>query len=68
MKAITKFYAVGVRYNPKLGSYRYKLTTGTRRIRRGYMAVSRDFRRMLNAYRKRFCASKIHIWTYWTEA
>lgn len=39
-----------------------------RRMRRGYMAVRRDFRRRLNAYWKRFGASKIHTWTYWTEA
>lgn len=39
-----------------------------RRIRRGYMAVRRDFRRRLNAYWKRFGATKIHTWTYWTEA
>lgn len=39
-----------------------------RRMRRGYMAVRRDFRRRVNAYWKRFGASKIQTWTYWTEA
>ena len=39
-----------------------------RRMRRGYMAVRADLRRRLNAYWKRFGASKIHTWTYWTEA
>lgn len=39
-----------------------------RRMRRGYMAVRTDFRKRLNAYWKRFGASKIHTWTYWTEA
>lgn len=39
-----------------------------RRMRREYMAVRRDFRRRVNAYWKRFGASKIHTWTYWTEA
>lgn len=39
-----------------------------RRMRRGYMAVRTDFRRRVNAYWKRFGASKIHTWTYWTEA
>ena len=39
-----------------------------RRMRRGDMAVRRDFRRRVNAYWKRFGASKIHTWTYWTEA
>lgn len=38
------------------------------RMRRGYMAVRTDFRRRVNAYWKRFGASKIHTWTYWTEA
>ncbi len=39
-----------------------------RRLRRAYMAVRTDFRRRLNAYWKRFGASKIRTWTYWTEA
>lgn len=39
-----------------------------RRMRRGYMAVRRDFQRRLNAYWKRFGASKVHTWTYWTQA
>ena len=39
-----------------------------RRMRRGWMAVRTDFRRRVNAYWKRFGASKIHTWTYWTEA
>lgn len=39
-----------------------------RRMRRGYMAVRMDFRRRVNAYWKRFGATKIRTWTYWTEA
>ena len=38
------------------------------RMRRAYMAVRADFRRRLNAYWKRFGASRIRTWTYWTEA
>lgn len=39
-----------------------------RRLRRGFMEVRESFRRRLNAYWKRFGASKIRTWTYWTEA
>lgn len=39
-----------------------------RRLRRGFMEVRGSFRRRLNAYWKRFGASKIRTWTYWTEA
>lgn len=39
-----------------------------RRMRRGYMAVRRDFQRRLNAYRKSFGSTKIRTWTYWTQA
>ena len=39
-----------------------------RRIRAGYARVRKDYRKRLNAYWKRFGASKIHTWTYWTEA
>lgn len=39
-----------------------------RRLRRGFMEVRENFRRRLNAYWKRFGASKIRTWTYWTEA
>lgn len=39
-----------------------------RRLRRGFMKVRENFRRRLNAYWKRFGASKIRTWTYWTEA
>ena len=39
-----------------------------RLIRAGYAKVRRDFRKRLNAYWKRFGASKIRTWTYWTEA
>lgn len=39
-----------------------------RLIRAGYARVRRDFRKRLAAYWKRFGASKIHTWTYWTEA
>ena len=31
MKAMAKFFAVGVRHNPQLGSYLYKLIVGTRK-------------------------------------
>ena len=39
-----------------------------RRIRRAYAHVRRDFRRRLDAYWRRFGASKLYTWTYWTEA
>ena len=39
-----------------------------KRMRRGYMAVRERYRKRLNTYWKRFGASKIHTWTYWTEA
>lgn len=39
-----------------------------RLMRRAYMTVRTDFKKRLNAYWKRFGASKIHTWTYWTEA
>lgn len=39
-----------------------------RRLRRGYMVVRTAFKKRLNAYWKRFGASKIKTWTYWTEA
>lgn len=39
-----------------------------RRLRRAYMAVRADFRKRLNAYWKRFGASRVRTWTYWTEA
>lgn len=60
------------RYHPE----EYRRPTGARDlnaedvrlIRAGFAKVRRDFRRRLNAYWKRFGASKIHTWTYWTEA
>lgn len=39
-----------------------------KRMRRGYMVVRERYRKRLNTYWKRFGASKIHTWTYWTEA
>lgn len=39
-----------------------------RLIRAGYAKVRKDFRRRLNAYWKRYKASKVRTWTYWTEA
>lgn len=39
-----------------------------RLMRRAYMTVRTDFRKRVNAYWKRFGASKIRTWTYWTEA
>lgn len=39
-----------------------------RRLRRGHMVVREAFRKRINAYWKRFGASKLHTWTYWTEA
>lgn len=37
-------------------------------IRHAFMTVRTDFRKRINAYWKRFGASKIRTWTYWTEA
>ena len=39
-----------------------------RMMRHAYMLVRTAFKKRLNAYWKRFGASKIHTWTYWTEA
>lgn len=39
-----------------------------KRIRHGYAVVRKQFKKRLNAYWKRFGASKIRTWTYWTEA
>lgn len=39
-----------------------------RLIRAGYAKVRRDFRKRLSTWWKRFGASKIRTWTYWTEA
>jgi len=39
-----------------------------RLIRAGYAKVRADYKKRLNAYWKRFGASKLHTWTYWTEA
>ena len=38
-----------------------------KRMRRGYMVVRERYRKRLDAYWKRFGASKIHTWTYWSE-
>lgn len=38
------------------------------RLRAAVAEVRADFVRRLDAYWKRFGASKIHTWTYWTEA
>lgn len=37
-------------------------------IREGVAKVRADFEKRLNAYWKRFGASKLRTWTYWTEA
>lgn len=39
-----------------------------RRIRHAYMVVRADYKKRLAAWWKRFGASKIRTWTYWTEA
>lgn len=46
----------------------HKDESDMKRMRRGYMVVRERYRKRLNAYWKRFGASKIHTWTYWTEA
>lgn len=38
------------------------------RLRKGYMIVRNAFKRRLDAYWKRYGDSKLHTWTYWTEA
>lgn len=47
---------------------RYLTDDDFRRMRRAYMTVRTDFKKRLNVYWKRFDASKIRTWTYWTEA
>lgn len=39
-----------------------------RRIRHAYMVVRADYKKRLAAWWKRFGASKIRTWTYWTQA
>lgn len=47
---------------------RYLSDEEIRRMRHAYMIVRTAFKKRLDAYWKRFGASKIHTWTYWTEA
>ena len=39
-----------------------------RRLRKGFMVVRNAFLKRLDAYWKRYGDSKLHTWTYWTEA
>ena len=39
-----------------------------RKVRNAYMMVRADFVKRVNAYWKRFGASKLHTWTYWMSA
>lgn len=39
-----------------------------RRVRSGYAIARKNFKKRLDAYWKRYGASKLRTWTYWTEA